>query len=188
MVTITEEDIIKPRAPASALTTERLSYMYFTALHITIEQYCIALNFLGSLFLRNFQPFIKLFQQKFLTQNTTHSFSALTARASMDTILGLICQIYKELSPKRYLPLLCWQLQAWVDDCVTVHVRHLYATPIVYYMSGMRVQQIFTKFRPLKTLLYTVIACAHFVNASIINLHSRTICVINLLPSDLTGN
>ena len=45
-----------------------------------------------------------------------HSFYTLIARVSMEL---LSCQICKELSLKRYLQMLCWQLWAQEDDSVT---------------------------------------------------------------------
>ena len=57
--------------------------------------YCITQNLLFC----KLQTFVKIFQQ--LIFNKTQF--ALTARASMDNILGLSCRIRKELSPRRYL-------------------------------------------------------------------------------------
>ena len=54
----------------------------------------------------NFQPFVK---RKLFTCDT--HFHALTARASMDNILGLSCWVHEELSPRRYL-----QSRHWCAD------------------------------------------------------------------------
>ena len=70
----------------------------------------IAQNFRESYFCEccEFQLFVKLFQQKF--QN---SFHVLTARVSMENILGQSYRIQKQRSPKKYLT----SRDSFTDSC-----------------------------------------------------------------------
>ena len=108
--------------------------------HIFI--YGIVLNFLGS------STICKIFQQKILMHDT-HTFHALTAGVSMDNIPGLSCWIHKKLSSKRYLQsrhcftdsgklewMTVWQ---WCE----LDKSGLSATPIVYHVCSVHMQQIY---------------------------------------------
>ena len=73
----------------------------------------------------NFQLFVKISPKIF---NTLRSFHALTARASMDNIPVLNCQIRKELTPRRDTFEVGIDLLTAVSSrrrqCDGLHVRH----------------------------------------------------------------
>ena len=85
---------------------------------------------------------MKLFQQKFLTRTLCVNYSFLRARASIDNIPGLCCQIRKGHYPKRYLQ----SRHCFADSCKLERGRRcgqcvldrtcLYATPILHYIAA----------------------------------------------------
>lgn len=76
----------------------------------------------------NLQPFAKWFQWKLLT---------LTAKSSIDNMLGLSCQIHKECSSERYFEALL--TAASLSRQWQVNTTGLCATPIIHYMCGVDV-------------------------------------------------
>ena len=72
-------------------------YSHAIFLSITyIAKFSLVFNFT---YFAKFQPFVKLFQRKFVT----HTLQLSRARVSMDNILELCCCIRKGRSPIRYL-------------------------------------------------------------------------------------
>ena len=103
-------------------------YSHAIFLSITYSaKFSLVFNFT---YFAKFQPFVKLFQQKFVTRTLQLS----RARVSMDNILGLCCCIRKGSSPIRYLQSRHW----FADRCELEHGRRcrmcLYAMPILHYV------------------------------------------------------